>query len=1481
MKKIILAVLSCLFLLFSANDAKAVIWGADISWTCLGDTAFIIKVSVYRDCNSGALSGSNITLTPQGCSGSAYSYSGTLINSFDITPVCKKSCTRCSNSSCSFQYGVQQWEQVQTVHFPISACCKYMVHWQECCRDSNITTIKPGNFFISALLNRCDTPCDASPYFSNPPINIITANRCYTFNYGAIDNNIDAKGNADSLTYHLVNPEVDSLGTSVTWVSPYNVREPLDYGGGPGKPNGTWDPAMNVCNGFHLDSLTGDLYFKPTKAETAVFAIQVQAWKKDSSGTPYIAMTVTRDAEIVVMDTTTNRPPTLTGINGTHNTFINFCVGEYNCIRIYSYDQDTADTVTVTWDNSIPGAKFITNFPIGRKHPVATFCWKPTEARSYPYYFTVSAQDNSCPLLGRTSRSFGIIVNPQPKANDSATVSNCGVATFSASAITGKGLPAISSYEWYDSAQWYTPFITPVPFSTSQNFTHKYRKWGTYKYVLEVIAKTGCANTYTDSVVIPKSVEVSLPSEDTTIFTGTTMTVGTSTILGTGPYSYSWNCSSATTSSIKYTFTKDTMVYVTITDATGCTNYDSMLVHVVPLRAMFTIGAVTCVSKPVNFADQSQVASSCGTINKRIWYFGDGNTDTSKNPSHTYGSAGIYIVSLKDSSGGGCTDSVSKTVVIGNVCNFLKSAFNFPDSTCLHTSVSFSDSSKSNNCGTITKRSWSFGDGGTDTVQNPSHTYTSSGSFTVKLTDSSSGGCVVSSSKTIYINPLPTANAGSNSTICLGGSTSIGSTAVSGNTYSWTSSPTGFTSSASSPLVTPTVTTTYFLTEKIPSTGCSKSDSTVITVNPIPAVNAGTGKAICYGGIASIGASAISGDTYSWTSSPAGFTNTSSNPSVSPIATTTYYLTESKTATGCSNSDSVVITVNALPTVNAGTNLSVCSGVSASIGAIAVSGDSYSWTSHPAGFANTNANPSVSPTITTTYYLTESIAATGCSKNDSVIVNVNALPNSSFNTSINNYTVKYSPADTSLASYNWSFGDGNTDTSIHPSYTYKSNGKYEVKLSVKNTNGCSSSDSASVPINSVSAAFNANDTGCTYTTISFSDSSKSTCGTINHWAWTFGDGGTSATQNPSHTYNTAGSYAVKLTVSSSGSCTDSFTKSIFIDSTCVWPGDANNDKVADTNDVLSIGIAYGETGAKRSNTSTNWLGQYCDNWANKFSNGANHKHADCNGDGIVDSVDMKAVNANWGKTHLKTGQSKTGNPKDPGLSLQFSKSNYNPGDTVNADIMLASATTSLSSVYGLTSGFDFDPSFVDTSSLKIGFGSSWFGTPGKDMVSFIHKDFGNNSLAFAITRIDHKNTSGYGKIGTVSFIIPATANNKTSSSFKPGSGKAISFDESIIPLYLPGDSFNVGVATGILPGWNKISDINLYPNPANTTINMESAINFIRSVTIYDVTGKEVYREERLNTQNQSVPVSHFAAGIYIIKVGLDNGTYEAKFMKE
>ena len=190
--------------------------------------------------------------------------------------------------------------------------------------------------------------------------------------------------------------------------------------------------------------------------------------------------------------------------------------------------------------------------------------------------------------------------------------------------------------------------------------------------------------------------------------------------------------------------------------------------------------------------------------------------------------------------------------------------------------------------------------------------------YIVKATNTLSG-CVLdmTGNTTISFYPVPAAIAGTDRAVCLGVSTQLGDVAVPGNTYSWTSVPVGFTSSIADPIVSPLETTTYTLVETTVN-GCFASNSVTVTVNPLPDANAGLDQDICPGTSTQIGAAAVPGNTYSWTSDPVGFTSTQSDPMVTPAVNTIYTLVETNTATGCTNSNSV--SVNLYPLQDAPTS---------------------------------------------------------------------------------------------------------------------------------------------------------------------------------------------------------------------------------------------------------------------------------------------------------------------------------------------------------------------------------------------------------------------------------------------------------------------------------------------------------------------------------------------------------------------------------
>ena len=90
-----------------------------------------------------------------------------------------------------------------------------------------------------------------------------------------------------------------------------------------------------------------------------------------------------------------------------------------------------------------------------------------------------------------------------------------------------------------------------------------------------------------------------------------------------------------------------------------------------------------------------------------------------------------------------------------------------------------------------------------------------------------------------------------------------------------------------------------------------------------------------------------------------------------------------------------------------------------------------------------------------------------------------------------------------------------------------------------------------------------------------------------------------------------------------------------LDTADVWPGDTDADGIAHHVDVLNIGLAYGNIGVGRPQARLQWQAQRAINWDSLFHAGLNYKHADCNGDGIVNTDDTLAIHLNYGLIHPK------------------------------------------------------------------------------------------------------------------------------------------------------------------------------------------------------------------------------------------------------
>ncbi|MEI6276468.1 MAG: T9SS type A sorting domain-containing protein [Prolixibacteraceae bacterium] len=687
---------------------------------------------------------------------------------------------------------------------------------------------------------------------------------------------------------------------------------------------------------------------------------------------------------------------------------------------------------TYSWTSSPAG------FTSTSANPTVT----PTVTTTYTLKETVTA--TGC----TNTHSVTVTLSAIPAAIAGANRSICqGTSTqIGATAVTG------NTYNWTSSPAGFTstaanPIVSPTVTTT---------------YTLtETITATGSSNSHA-VVVTVNPLPAAVAGTDRTICQGTSTQIGATAVSGS---TYNWTSSPAGFTSTAANPTVSPLVTTTYSvvetiTASGCTNTHSVTVTVSPTPA-----ATAGTSRSIISGASTQIGATAVTGSTYSWTSSPaGFTSTAANPTVSPTATTTYTL-VETVTATGCTNNQNVMVTVGSLPAAVAGA---DRSICLNSSTQIGATAVSGSTFSWTSSPAGF----TSTLANPTVSPTVTTTYTLVETVTATGS-TNSHAVVVTVNPLPAAVAGTNRSIVSGASTQIGAVAVTGSTYSWTSSPAGFTSTVANPSVSPTATTTYTLVETVTATGCTNTHAVTVSLGSLPAAAAGADRSICLKIGTQIGASSVSGSTFSWTSSPAGFTSTVANPVVYPTVTTTYTVVETVTATGSTNSHSMVVTVNPLPTAATGTDRAICQYASTQIGAASVAGSSYSWTSNPTGFTSTLANPVASPSVTTTYNLVETVTATGCtwSHNVTAIVNPAPMAVAGSNVSIEpNSSVQIGAAPVSGNTYKWtSSSAGFTSTIANPTVTPLVTTTYTL-VETNTSKGCSNSNSVVVTVNSLPKA---------------------------------------------------------------------------------------------------------------------------------------------------------------------------------------------------------------------------------------------------------------------------------------------------------------------------------------------------------------------------------------------------------------------------
>lgn len=626
---------------------------------------------------------------------------------------------------------------------------------------------------------------------------------------------------------------------------------------------------------------------------------------------------------------------------------------------------------------------------------------------------------------------------------------------------------------------------------------------------------------------------------------------------GTGPYTFFWDLNDGT-----YAYTKDvTHTYATagehdvtfiVRDSRGCEAHASTVQIYVGAKpiAAFEVYNNSGTGAGVSFNSTSTISGGWMTYK---WDLGNGTTSTLSNPGPIYYAPGTYTVTLIATGNFGCSDTVTKTIVVpnpGSYCTAPTAAFTINNaSQCVNGNV-FAFTNATINGSTY---KWNFGDGSAvATTSAASHTYASAGTYTVTLIATNTCGSDTIT-KTVVVKPLPATPA------AISGVTSVNA----GNVITLSTSSTGGVWSSSNPAVATvnaygfvygltagTTTISYTL-----SNDCGSVSATYVVtvigsiVPPVTCVSPTANFTIntanqCLASNAYTFTNSTTGTspTYAWDFGDGSTATTANGTHTYSVAGTYNVKLDVTNACGTSTiTKTVVISdVPAQPASISGTT-AVLVGSTTALSSATTGGV---WSSNNALVATVNPTTGLVTGIangSATITYTVSNACGSASRSVTVIISTPVIPCvlPSTPASITGTTTLTVGATTTLSSVTaggvWSSSNTGVAT-INPStglVTAVGTGTTTISYTVSNACG-SASASTLVTVNTACvtpvANFTVNNATQCLNTNSFVFTNTTT-GTADSYTWNFGDGSSTAT-SPTHTYAAAGTYTVTLQASS-------------------------------------------------------------------------------------------------------------------------------------------------------------------------------------------------------------------------------------------------------------------------------------------------------------------------------------------------------------
>jgi len=502
MKKLLTLAAFLTTLLTSVNfQAKAThCAGSDISWQCIGQDSFFLRLNFYRDC-SGINAPVTANLAIAGCSPTNLVLP--LINpgGTEVSQLCV---SQIGNSTCSLGFLPGMKNYIYETIAVLTPCSVWTFsYWLNARATMNNLTAQT-TMYIDAEMDSQYDDCNNSPIFATQHVPYVCINQKVTVNFGVYD------PDCDSLYFSMMSART-AAATNNTYNAPYT-------------------PLIPIETGFVLNSATGKMSFTPNFPGKYIIVLKCEEF--DPITQVYKGY-VTKETTIIVENCNNTSPSDTSGYitnffaTGGMQTgpyAMELCEGDFMSFDFCIYDLNAGDSITLSANvqTVLPGATFTY---VGGNPACGTITWTATGGQC-TNRFNITAKDDGCPVTALQTYDYTVKVMESTNAGpdqtickgDSAYLEVFGGSQFSWTSIAGEPINVGSNFTCDTcSASWASPDSTTT-------------------YVITTNVAGSCANVDTVTVFVYDAVVGSITGQlSVTEFSGETYSV-----TQTAGYTYNW-----------------------------------------------------------------------------------------------------------------------------------------------------------------------------------------------------------------------------------------------------------------------------------------------------------------------------------------------------------------------------------------------------------------------------------------------------------------------------------------------------------------------------------------------------------------------------------------------------------------------------------------------------------------------------------------------------------------------------------------------------------------------------------------------------------------------------------------------------------------------------------------------------------------------------------------------------------------------------